>query len=322
MGYKRVDFEERMEIFRLYYKEGMKRSEIAKALKRNPSSIGREIAKGMNDAEEYDPLLSNNKSILARESQVPRLKMTEAAWELVKKKLELHWSPEQIERWLKKEYSIYSMTAKTIYNYIHLHMKGELKKLALTDLRLKGKKRKSSACVEKRGKIPDMTLISERPPEIEDRKVVGHWEGDLIMGEGNKSAILVLTERSMRYVQLDLLADRHDALTVRKTIEKRFKRMKKDLVKSLTLDQGKENSQHKTLSANLDIGVYFCHPASPWEKGTCENTNYLIRDMLDGISNFRQLTQRDVSKIARLLNERPRKTLDFKSPKEIFLNLH
>jgi IS30 family transposase len=318
MGYKRIDFAERMEIFRLCYKEGMKRSEIAEALCRSPSSIGNEIAKGINHKGEYDPVVANDKNISARKSQVPQLKMTEAAWKLTEKKLELHWSPEQIEKWLKKEYPIHSMSAKTIYDYIHVHMKGELKKLALKDLRLKGKKRKSE---EKRGKIPDMTLISERPPSVEDRNVVGHWEGDLIMGEGNKSAILVLTERSMRYVTLDLLSDRHDALTVRQTIEKRLKRMKKDLLKSLTLDQGKENSQHKTLSANLNMGVYFCHPASPWEKGTCENTNYLIRDMSDGVSDFRRLTQRDVSKISKLLNERPRKTLDFKTPKEIFLNL-
>jgi IS30 family transposase len=321
MGYKRIDMEERMEIFRLYYKEGMKRSEIALALKRNPSSIGKEIAKGTNNKGEYNPVLSNDKSILARKVQVPQLKMTEAAWKLVRKKLERHWSPEQIEKRLKKEYPMHGMSAKTIYNYIHIHMKGELKKLALKDLRLKGKKRKNAESEEKRGKIPNMTLISERPPEIEDRNVVGHWEGDLIMGDGNKSAILVLTERSMRYVQLDLLRDRHDAFTVRNTIEKRFKRMRKDLVKSLTLDQGKENSQHPALSENLKIAVYFCHPASPWEKGTCENTNYLIRDMSDGVSDFRLLSQKDVSKIAMLLNERPRKTLDFKSPMEIFLNL-
>jgi IS30 family transposase len=313
--------EERMEIFRLYYKEGMKRSQIAKTIGRSPSSINAEIAKGQNKKGEYDPVVAERESISARNSQVPQLKMTDRAWKLVEKKLKLHWSPEQIEQWLKQEYPMHSMSAKTIYDYIHLHMKGELWKLALKDLRLKGKKRKISGSVEKRGKIPNMTLISERPPEIEDRNVVGHWEGDLIIGDGNKSAILVLVERSMRYIQLDLLIDKHDALTVGETIEKRFKRMKKDFVSSLTLDQGKENSPHEALSKNLKIAVYFCHPASPWEKGTCENTNYLIRDMLKGVSDFRLLTQNDVSKITRLLNERPRKTLGFKSPMEIFLNL-
>jgi IS30 family transposase len=234
----------------------------------------------MNDMGEYDFVRADKKSMSARRSQVRQLKMSGDAWKLVEKKLMLHWSPEQIEQWLKQEYPMHSMSAKTIYNYIHLHMKGELKKPALKDLRLKGRKRKSGKIEEKRGKIPNMTLISERPPETEDRDVIGHWEGDLIMGEGNRSAILVLVERSMRYIQLDLLIDRHDAFTVRETIEKRFKRMKKDFVLSLTLDQGKENSQHEALSKNLKIAVYFCHPASPWEKGICENTNYLIRDIV------------------------------------------
>jgi IS30 family transposase len=156
MGYKRMDFEERMEIFRLCYKEGMKRSEIAKALGRNPSSISREMAKGTNDKGEYDPVFGDDKSISARESQVPKLKMSESAWKLVGKKLELHWSPERIERWLWKEYPMHSMSAKTIYDYI------QLKKLALKNLRLNGKKRKSAGSEEKRGKIPNMTLMDER----------------------------------------------------------------------------------------------------------------------------------------------------------------
>jgi IS30 family transposase len=116
---------------------------------------------------------------------------------------------------------------------------------------------------------------------------------------------------------MDLLKS-WDAQTVRKTIEKRFKRLEEPLRKSITFDQGKENSEHKELSERLAMTVYFRRPHSPWEKGTCENTNYLIRDMLYPVNDFRQLTQREVSKIARLLNERPRKTLDFRTPCEVF----
>jgi IS30 family transposase len=213
------------------------------------------------------------------------------------------------------------MSGKTIYNYVFFHMKGELKKLALKDLRLRGKERKEGKGGEKWGKIPEMTLIDSRPAEIDAREVPGHWEGDLIIGKGHKSAILVTVERKSRYVQMDLL-ESMDARMVRKKIEQRFKRLKPALRKSITFDQGKENSEHKRLSENVGIAVYFCHPHSPREKGAYENTNYLIRDMLYPAEDFRELTQRDISKITRLLNERPKKTLDFRTPYEVFFQLH
>jgi IS30 family transposase len=172
-------------------------------------------------------------------------------------------------------------------------MKGELKKLALQDLRLRGKERKREKGGEKRGKIPEMTLIDSRPVEINAREVPGHWEGDLIIGKDHQSAILVMVERKSRFLQMDLL-ESMDARTVRKTVEKRFKKLAPALRKSITFDQGKENSEHKRLCENTGVAVYFCHPHSPWEKGTCENTNYLIRDMLCPEDDFKELTQRDV----------------------------
>ena len=165
-----------------------------------------------------------------------------------------------------------------------------------------------------------MTLIDQRPPEINARVAAGNWEGDLIIGKDHKPAILVTAERRTRFVQMDAL-ENMDALTVRKTIERRFKKRAPELRKSITFDRGKENSGHKELSKNLAMAVYFRHPHSPWEKGTRGNTNYLIRDMLYPADDFRQLTQRDVSKIARLLNGRPRKTLDFRTPYEVFSEL-
>ncbi|GHT98661.1 transposase InsI for insertion sequence element IS30A [Spirochaetia bacterium] len=316
MGYKRMTFVERMDIFRLLYVEKQTKSKTASLLGRKPSTISRELKKGMDNGM-YNPLMAEIEHLKARKQQSPKLKIDGEVWNLIKPQLERRWSPEEIAKWLEADYPEHTMSGKTIYNYVQFHMKGELKKLALEDLRQRGKSRKSGNRAEKRGKIPGMTLIDTRPAEINARTVAGHWEGDLIIGKNHKSAICVTVERKTRFIQLDLLRQ-YDAQTVRKTIEKRFKKLEPALRKSLTLDQGHENSEHRTLTENLGIAVYFCHPHSPWEKATCENTNYLIRDMLYPIDDFRELTQRDVSRIARLLNERPRQTLDFKTPKEVF----
>jgi IS30 family transposase len=308
-----------MEIFRLFYIEKMKPAAIAAALNRTPSTVTRETNRGMDNGI-YNPFVAGIRHLEARRNQCPRLKMTGGAWNRVKPLLEKRRSPEEVAKWLKKAYPEHSMSGKTIYNYIFFHMKGELKKLALKDLRLRGKARKKGEEGEKREKIPGMALIDTRPAEINARSVAGHWEGDLIIGKGRKSAILVTVERKSRFVQMDLLKS-WDAATMRKAIERRLKKLEEPLRKSITFDQGKENSRHRELSEHLATAVYFCHPHSPWEKGTCENTNYLIWDMLHLVNDFRQLTQRDVSKIARLLNERPRRTLDFRSPYEVFSGL-
>ena len=314
-----MTFFERMKIFQMRYVERLNSSKIAMKLNRSVSTITRELQRG-KDSGSYNPFLAEYEHLKQRRYQSPRLKIDNTAWQLIKPKLELRWSPEQIARWLKNDYPTYSMNGKTIYNYIHFHMRGGLKKLAIKDLRQRGKKRKAVNSAEKRGKLKDITLIDQRPAEINSRTVPGHWEGDLLIGKDHKSAICVIIERKTRFIQLDLL-HKYNAKTVRKTIERRFKQLEPKLRKSLTLDQGKENSEHKLLSENLKIDVYFCHPASPWEKGTCENTNGLIRDMLYGIEDFRTLNQYQVGRIARLLNERPRKTLGFKTPKEAIANL-
>jgi IS30 family transposase len=311
---------ERMDIFRLLYLEKQTKSKIAALLGREPSTIGRELEKGM-DRGMYNPIVAEMNHLQGRKHQSPKLKIDDGAWNLIKPQLEQRWSPEEIAKWLKEQYPEHAMSGKTIYNYVQFHMKGELKKLALEDLRQRGKPRKKGNAAEKRGRIPEMTLIDTRPEEINARTVAGHWEGDLIIGKNHESALCVTVERKTRFIPLDLLT-RYDARTVRKAIEKRFKKLGPELRKSLTLDQGHENSEHQTLTENLGIDVYFCHPHSPWEKATCENTNYLIRDMLYPIDDFRELTQRDVSIIAKKLNERPRKTLDFKTPQQIFSQLH
>jgi transposase, IS30 family len=233
MSYRRMTFTERMSIFQMIYVKKLKPSEIAMILDRSVLTITREIGRGL-DGDNYNPLYAELKHLKMRKYQCPKLKIDNSVWKMIKPKLELRWSPDQIAKWLKCNYPYHTMSGKTIYNYLHFHMGGELKKLALKDLQQKGKKRKESNITEKRGKLKDITLIDERPIEVNSRKVPGHWEGDLIIGKDHKSAICVIVERQTRYIQLDLLLH-YDARTVRKTIEKRFKRMEPMLIVNTAL---------------------------------------------------------------------------------------
>ena len=223
MKYKRIKLDERMEIFNMLYVEGLKPAQISTRLKRSVSSITREIMKGKKRGS-YHPETAECYTEKQRKYRRPHLKITPHSWEIIESKLIRRWSPNQIANWLRDEYPVWTMNGKTIYNYINLHMKGELKKIALKDLRQRGKKRAKSKSGEKRGKIRDMTLIDERPKEVDSREIPGHWEGDLMIGKDHLSAIIVTVERTTRYVQLDVL-EKYDAKTVRKTIERRFKKM-------------------------------------------------------------------------------------------------
>jgi len=260
--------------------------------------------------------LAQRRTLARGNSRRPKLKTNRSTWACIFNHLSIGWSPKQISDFLHNagnDGTVFIVSEKTIYNYINFHMKGELKKIALVELRQRGKAR--NVRQETRGKIRDMVLIDERPKEIEGRIVPGHWEGDLIIGDGHKSALSVIVERQTRYVMIERLLS-YDATTVRKSIEKRFKSIEPELRKSITCDQGKEMAEHKQFSKNMRMKVYFCNPHSPWEKGTCENTNFLIRDMCRDITDFRNLTQQQAHRIAKLLNERPRQTLGFRTPKE------
>jgi IS30 family transposase len=320
MSYQRITLEDREEIFRLRYKERLCLPEIGERLNKDKSSISRELKRGTRN-KLYNPVTAEVNHQNARKRQYPKLKMTREVWEILKPKLEKRWSPEQVEAWLKKEYPWYLMSAKTIYHSIRFPMKGALKKIALQDLRQKGKKRrKDREKGENRGKISEMTLIDQRPKEVEGRAVPGHGEGDLIIGKGHKSVLCVMVERKSRFIQIDVL-QRYDASTVRKTIERRFRRLMPELCKTIPFDRGKENSEHKLFTARSGVEVYFYHPHSPWEKGTYEHTNFLIRDRLGEITDFRELNQRQVSPIAKKINDRPRKTRDFHTPNEVLFEL-
>jgi transposase, IS30 family len=300
--------------------QGCSQKDIANEVGKNQSTISRELRKGL-DGGAYNPMLAQRITEGRMLARVPDCKIDSSTWRVINNHLGLRWSPRQIAEFLHSEGNdgtIVPVSEKTIYNYIEFHMKGELKKLAVQELRQRGKVRKGNA--EKRGKLPNMALIDERPKEVDSRIVPGHWEGDLIIGANHQSALSVIVERKTRYVTIDLLLS-YDADSVRKSIEHRFKKLEPQLIKSITCDQGKEMAQHEQLSAKIKTKVYFCHPHSPWEKGTCENTNYLIRDMLDGVTDFRKLTKTQARRIATLLNQRPRQTLGFNTPEFEFMKL-
>jgi transposase, IS30 family len=318
--YRRITFQDRENIM-IYASLGNTQQHIAKTIGVSQSAISRELKKGL-DRGIYNPLLSQKITSRRTKSRFAELKINEATWTVIENHLSIHWSPYQIADFLhtcEKDDRVRPVSEKTIYNYLHFHMKGELQKLALQELRQKGRPRRKKG-EEKRGKLPNMTLIDDRPEEINDRSVPGHWEGDLIIGKDHKSALSVIVERQTRYVLIERL-EKYTAIEVRKSIEKRLAKISPELLKSMTVDQGKEMAEHERLALKMKMRVYFCHPHSPWEKGTCENTNFLIRDMLEGETDFRNLTQRQVSRIARLLNERPRKTLGMKTPKAKFKEL-
>ena len=227
---------------------------------------------------------------------------------------------------LKLEYP-HDMTMRisdeAIYHYLYVLPKGTLKKTLIAGLRQERKyrrKRKNGNPDEKRGKIADMLSIDERPEEVDDRTVPGHWEGDTIVGLHRQSALGTLVERTTRYTMLVYLPQK-DAASVRKAFAKEIRTLPFALAKTLTYDQGKEMSEHKQFTVDTHMQVYFAHPGSPWERGTNENTNMLIRQYFPKGTDFRTITRREIKKAERSLNGRPRKTLGWRNPKEALREL-
>jgi IS30 family transposase len=208
---------------------------------------------------------------------------------------------------------------ETIYRSLFVQARGVLKKELLEHLRSKRRMRRSIHATgngDARGQIKDMISIRERPASVEDRAVPGHWEGDLLSGPKN-SYIVTLVERHTRYVMLAKVADK-STQTVVSALIKQAKRLPSELFKSLTWDQGKELTDHRRFSLATDIDVYFCDPRSPWQRGSNENTNGLLRQYFPKGTDLSVYSQADLNKVARQLNERPRKTLEFETPAERF----
>ena len=319
--YKRLSINERVEISALW-RSGVSKSEIAKRLNRHRSSIGRELRLWKN----YDPLkadIYSQRAASSRNRYKSKIQKCSCLGEYINTHIKLKWSPVQISNSLALLYPKdphMQISYEGIYTYIYLLGRGELKKELIEGLRQRKKTRyRRKGIYDKRGQIVDMISIEERPVEVADRSVAGHWEGDLIMGKGHKSALGVIVERKTRAVLLVPLVAK-DAYSVREAFEQALMTLPDQMKRSMTYDNGREMSQHKLFTANTKMQVYFCHPNSPWERGTCENTNGLIRQYFPKGTDFTQVSLQEIKLAQDQLNERPRKTLEWKTPKDVFEN--
>lgn len=328
--YTRLSAEER-ETISLFNAQGETFSFIADVLGRHVSTIGREVYRHTQPGTTeqgggYRAGLAHQRAkTQARIShrKPHRLPANEALLSLVHQKLRLRWSPNQISQWLRHHQSpTLFVSAETIYQYIYLLPRGELRRELIGLLRQRKPLRKSrkdeGASAEakpQRGVIADMISIAERPEEVADRTVPGHWEGDLIIGKDHKSAIGTIVERQTRYVLMVHLQAK-DATSVREAFARKLRQLPESLRKTFTYDQGKEMSQHKQFAIDTKMQVFFCDPHSPWQRGTCENTNMLIRGFFPKSTDFRDVSARKINFVQHALNERPRQTLGYKTPKE------
>jgi IS30 family transposase len=241
---------------------------------------------------------------------------------IVTARLQMQWSPEQIAGWLKHTYpgdQSLHVSHETIYRSLYIQARGALKRELLQHLRRTRGMRRSRHHTQKtaeHGKIKDAISISERPASVEDRAVPGHWEGDLLFGD-RSSQIATLVERQTRYVML-VKVDATDTQTVVNALIKHARKLPQELYKSLTWDRGHEMAAHARFTIATDVKVYFCDPQNPWQRGTNENTNGLLRQYLPKGVDVSGYSQAQLNAVARKLNERPRKTLDFRTPAEMF----
>jgi IS30 family transposase len=239
---------------------------------------------------------------------------------MVAGKLRRQWSPEQIAGWLKHLYPndmSCQVSHETIYRTLYIQSRGALKQELLAHLRRTRGMRRSRHHTQKtadHGRIKDTISISERPASVEDRAVPGHWEGDLLFGD-RESQIATLVERKTRYVMLVKL-DGKDTSTVVKALIKNARRLPRELYRSLTWDRGKEMAAHRSFTMATDIQVYFCDPHHPWQRGSNENTNGLLRQYFPKGISLANISQAKLDAVARELNERPRKTLGYETPGE------
>ena len=290
---------------------------IAKRLGRAPSTVSREVARHGGRARYRANHADYEASLSALRPKPCRLALNGRLRKVVASKLALEWSPEQISGWLKIQYPDdegMQISHETIYKSLFIQARGALKKELIQHLRTGRRFRyaRRRASEELRGKIPETISIRERPAEVEDRAIPGHWEGDLLCGT-KSSQIITLVERHSRYTALIKVAD-HKTENVVAALTRHARSLPKSLRRSLTWDHGKEMSKHASFSVATDVKVYFCDPSSPWQRGTNENTNGLLRQYFPKGTDLSGFTQAQLDKIALRLNQRPRKTLGFKTP--------
>lgn len=302
-------------------------ADIAKTIGRHKSTLSREISRGKLGRAGYRALtaqffVEQRKHIPKRPRKIQSNPLLESE---IHTYLRKKWSPEQIANRLKVEYPTNSsmhISHESIYIYLFCLPKGELRKELLSYLRQAQRtRRKRGNSHSKRGQIPHMISIEERPKDVEERIVPGHWEGDLIIGKDKSSALGTLVERTTRTTLLVPLKAK-DAPSVRRAFQREIKRLPQQMKVSLTYDRGKEMVEHELFTKNTKVVVYFAHPNAPWERGTNENTNGLLRQYYPkGKTDFTKLTRKEIKAVQDQLNGRPRKVLNWLTPFEVFENL-
>jgi IS30 family transposase len=316
----RLSEEERERIF-VGIHAGESDSQIARGLGRHRSTVGREIrASGCKVRCRYRPFAAQRRCEERRArpkerklAGCPRLVAVVEEW------LGLEFSPEQISARLKRVYPDdpeMRISHETIYLSLFVQSRGELRKQLTVQLRTGRTRRKPQGRVEGRGQIAGMVSISERPAEVEDRAVPGHWEGDLIIGAGGRSAVATLVERQTRFVMLGYLGTDRTTATVTGVLKDRIQTLPEQLVCTVTWDQGRELAAHQQFTVDTGVKVFFCDPHSPWQRGSNENTNGLLRQYLPKSTDLAVHDQAALDRIAARLNGRPRKTLGWMTPAE------
>jgi IS30 family transposase len=338
-GYRRLSIEERERIH-----AGMEREEsiraIARALGRHPSTVKREIDKNLRDQRYGTPGRSGPKrtrpwNYSPHRAQVradrkarargrpAKLAVNERLRREVQSRLDRKHSPEQIARRLREDFPDQPemwVSHETVYQSIYVQGRGALKRELAKCLRTGRAVRKPRAG-QRRPRVKDMVHISERPPEVEDRAVPGHWEGDLITGAENKSAIGTLVERSTGFVTLLHLPGRHGALEVQEAMIETMRLLPEQLRKTVTWDQGSEMTNHVQITLATDVKIYFCDPASPWQRAINENTNGLLRQYFPKGTDLSGYHPDYLTFVANELNDRPRKRLAYARPSEVIQDL-
>lgn len=325
--YTRLTLAEREEISKGLW-AGENFVNIADRLGRNTSTVSREVKRMVKKKRRsYQALGAHVASKVRRctQKKPKKLDTNSRLREYVYAKLKHEWSPDEIAERIKKAYPT-DMTMRisheAIYQYLYCLPRGELRRELMKGLRQERKQRlpRANTGYKRRSKITDLISISERPEETKDRTIPGHWEGDLIVGKGNKSALGTLVERTTR---LTLLVPLHakDAYSVRTAFAKAFKHIPEKFKKTLTYDRGTEMSEHRLFTKTTKIQVYFADPHAPWQRGTNENTNGLIRQYFPKGTDFNTVTQAQIKEAEKRLNSRPRKTLGYFTPSESFYSL-
>ena len=324
--YKQLDYQDRLAIA-LGKEQGLSIRAIARMLGRAASSISRELCRNQPSLNaSYSCTFAQQRYERRRRfaRPAPKLAVGSALFEQVRSCLHLGWSPEQIAAHLSKlhpDQAALRASHESIYNIIYAQPRGELKRELVACLRMARAKRwPRSRGEDRRGQLTDLLSIHLRPPEVTDRQFPGHWEGDLIKGKNNGSAVGTLVERTTRLLMLVKLPHPQPATAahVLQAFTDKLNSIAQPMRKTLTYDRGREMAYHQQLTANTGVAVYFCDPHSPWQRGTNENTNGLVRQYLPKGTDLSGYNQEDLDKIADLMNGRPRKTLGWSTPLEVY----